>query len=553
MQIVFSKILEMSIITTFLIGTVILIRFLPIKTPKWTRLIMWGLVALRLIIPFRIESIFSLIPPSSEKIVNAIEIPTIELGQSQLNIPNDLTPVTTAKNISFSFVFSIIWLIGIVAFLVYLIVSYLRLKKQVNVSISIDKRHRVCDGIPTPFILGIITPKIYLPSIIDSKQLEYVIEHENTHIARGDHIWKPLAYLIAILHWFNPLVWVAYILFCKDIELACDERVIRQKDKGYKKLYSEALFICSTNQKIISACPVAFGENDVKRRIKGILHYQEPPIWLIPITIVMILALALGFLTSPITTAAQNILGSEIPVNSSSSNLSSEQLSSQTEVESKPEKNEDVQISINESSKFEICTHKYKNTIIEGDCFNEGYTHHECILCGFIYMDNFTRGKHEYGKYICDFCGMVDSNYPFNGFQAWIKEYGQESGNLYVYAENIEGKTYGVQRHSMLNDYCVLFYENATEGEFLQITFYDMNWCAVVYQHAQYYGEAEIKNRGVNSTTGIVFDNFNGNYDEHQAFVELYQSKIDGIMKTIDTKIVAKMGISLKNLGFDGY
>ena len=196
-------------------------------------------------------------------------------------------------------VLAIVWAIGIIAMLVYAAVSYFRLQKKVGASLSVRDNIWICDDIQTPFILGFFKPSIYIPSGTDEAQLPYIIAHENAHLKRCDHWWKPLGYLVLAIHWFNPLVWIAYILLCRDIELACDEKVIRGLNQNESISYSEALLSCSVNRRTVMVCPLAFGEVGVKERVKNVLNYKKPAFWIVAIAVVSSIVLGVCFLTNP--------------------------------------------------------------------------------------------------------------------------------------------------------------------------------------------------------------------------------------------------------------
>ena len=310
MESIFLKLVNMSITASYLILAVIAFRLVLKKAPKYIRCILWGLVALRLVFPFSFESVLSLIPneePLSEEFLYAAT-PQIHTGITAVNnainpvIAESLVPVEPASanpTQIWSFIFSRIWVIGMAVMALYAIISYLRLRRKVNASIPVGKQLRLCDHISSPFILGIIRPKIYLPSDIGQETANHVLSHEMAHLARRDHWWKPLGYLLLTVYWFNPLIWVAYILLCRDIELSCDERVVKKLDLEEKKAYSSALLRCSVSRRMITACPLAFGEVGVKSRIKSVLNYKKPAFWVIAVAVVASIIVGVCFLTDP--------------------------------------------------------------------------------------------------------------------------------------------------------------------------------------------------------------------------------------------------------------
>ena len=306
----FLKIVNMSIAASWLILAVVLLRVVLKKAPKWINVLLWGIVAFRLICPFSFESALSLIP-SAETISPEIMMdwtPEISTGVSSIDkVVNPIItdtfapePIASANPLQLLIpVLAIVWAIGIIAMLVYAAVSYFRLQKKVGASLSVRDNIWICDDIQTPFILGFFKPSIYIPSGTDEAQLPYIIAHENAHLKRCDHLWKPLGYLVLAIHWFNPLVWIAYILLCRDIELACDEKVIRELNQNESISYSEALLSCSVNRRTVMVCPLAFGEVGVKERVKNVLNYKKPAFWIVAIAVVASIVLGVCFLTNP--------------------------------------------------------------------------------------------------------------------------------------------------------------------------------------------------------------------------------------------------------------
>ena len=309
---VFIQVLNMSISALWLILAVLVLRFVLKKAPKWVRVLLWGFVAVRLLCPFSVESAMSLIP--SAKVVSPqilLDItPTLETGITPVDqvlnqaISGSNTPEIGASinplQVTFA-VISLIWFIGVVLMLVYVVVSYLLLQRTVKTAIRIRENFYQSECIETPFVLGIFRPRIYMPFQIDEENIAHVIAHEKAHIRRKDHWWKPLGFLLLAIHWFNPLVWLAYILLCRDIELACDEKVIKHLKEAERADYSAALLSCSVNRKMIAACPVAFGEVDVKTRVESVLSYKKPAFWVILFAVIACIAVAVSFLTDPVT------------------------------------------------------------------------------------------------------------------------------------------------------------------------------------------------------------------------------------------------------------
>ena len=310
MNALFLKILNMSIVGSWLILAVVLVRPLMKKAPKWACCLLWALVAIRLVCPVSFESAFSLIP-SSETIPSNIAMaqnPAIHSGIPAINdvanpiLADSFTPAPDTSANPLQIIIPIaaaIWLAGIAAMLFYALISYLKLKKSVSVSVPIGDRIMACDEVKSPFILGVFTPLIFVPSSMSGQTLEHVIHHETAHIKRHDHWWKPLGFLLLSIYWFNPLCWVAYVLLCRDIEMACDERVIRDMSRESVAAYSQALLDCSLSRRRITACPLAFGEIGVKTRIKAVLNYKKPVFWVSVAAVITCIIVAACFLTNP--------------------------------------------------------------------------------------------------------------------------------------------------------------------------------------------------------------------------------------------------------------
>lgn len=301
---------DLSIKATWVAIAVLLLRFVLKKAPKWITCALWGLVALRLLLPFSVESAISLVP-RTETVQTGIEI-TEEIPQNTDEITVPHTPsaetaqpeaVTEEKPVKkqspdLGLLFTAIWLAGVAGMTGYMIFSYIRVKRSVKEAVLVeDKNVYICDRVPAPFLLGIIRPRIYLPSTVGENDRPLVIAHEKAHIKRLDHWWKPLGFILLTVYWFNPVLWLSYILLCRDIEYACDEKVISDMGADIKKTYSHALINCSVRQRTISACPLAFGEVGVKERIKSVLNYKKAPFWVIVASIVLLTATAVCFLT----------------------------------------------------------------------------------------------------------------------------------------------------------------------------------------------------------------------------------------------------------------
>lgn len=308
----FITVVNMSISAVWVILAVLLLRLLLKKAPKWVNVLLWGFVAVRLICPFLFESALSLIP-SSQTINPEIALNPAVIDSGVPIIDSVFNPVINSATITpepekelnvFKFIVPYLagtWLVGIVLLLIYTIVSYVKLKKKIRTAVLLRDNIYQSEAVVSPFVLGIIKPKIYIPFNMKPEDIEHVISHETAHIKRKDHLWKPLGFLILTFHWFNPLVWIGYVLLCRDIELACDEKVVKELNAEQRADYSEALLSCSVNRRLISACPVAFGEANVKNRVKSVLNYKKPAFWVILVAVILSVVVAVCFLTNPLT------------------------------------------------------------------------------------------------------------------------------------------------------------------------------------------------------------------------------------------------------------
>ena len=319
---IYLKLLNLSISASWLVLVVLVLRLVLKRAPKWVNVLLWGMVALRLMLPFSIESALSLIPSAetlSPEVVQFDPAPTITSGVELIDnaVNPSLSESFAAAPLAsvnplyvWTYLAGWVWLIGLAAMLAYALVSYLRLRRRVSASIPLRENIYVCDEVPSPFILGIVHPRIYLPSALDEAQRGSVLSHERAHLARRDHWWKPLGYALLAVYWFNPLLWLAYTLLCRDIELACDERVLRGMDAGQVKDYSSALLACSVPRRMLAACPLAFGEVGVGARVKNALRYKKPAFWVVAASVAVCVVVAVCFLTNPRTdTDAAGLVG----------------------------------------------------------------------------------------------------------------------------------------------------------------------------------------------------------------------------------------------------
>ena len=306
----FLKIINMSISASWLVLAVLILRFVLKKAPKWINVLLWGIVAIRLICPFSFESTLSLIP-SAETIplnIGMDTTPTINSGISAIN--NAVNPIISQSNTPMAGssvnllqitigIYEYIWIFGMIALALYTAISYWRLHRKVDTAVRYKDNIFQSENVSFPFVLGIIKPRIYLPFKMNGQYLEHVVAHEQAHIRRKDHWWKPLGFLLLTIYWFNPLMWLAYVLLCRDIELACDEKVIKELGNEQRGDYTQALVACSVNRRMIAACPLTFGEVGIKERVKSVMNYKKPAFWVIIISVIVCVGVAVCFLTNP--------------------------------------------------------------------------------------------------------------------------------------------------------------------------------------------------------------------------------------------------------------
>ncbi len=277
----FMKLLNMSINAGWLVLTVLLVRIIFRKAPKWLFPVLWSFVWIRLLMPNALESRLSVIPDISG--FSASE-------QGLLSAKGFTAPVPYV---------GIVWCTGMAAMLLFEALSYVHLRSKVKTAVRLSSNVYQSEHVNAPFILGLFAPRIYIPFHIKSKELDSIIAHERAHIKRRDHWLKPIAFLILSLYWFNPLIWIAYYFLCKDIELACDEYAIKDMSDSQRAAYSQTLLSCTANQRIFAPCPLAFGSKNVKTRIRAVLSYRKPHTWIITVTAILVLAVVACFMTNP--------------------------------------------------------------------------------------------------------------------------------------------------------------------------------------------------------------------------------------------------------------
>ena len=330
----FLKIVNMSISASWLVVAVLILRLVLKKAPKWVNVLLWGIVAVRLICPFSFESALSLIPSAEtfpEKIISG---PSFDVQTGITPIDNRINdylgdryfegvtvPTNNGNNVMT--ILTIVWIIGILLLATYTIISYQRLNRKVDTAVHYKDNIFQSENVSSPFVLGIIKPRIYLPFSMNDQDLEHVVAHEQAHICHKDHWWKPLGFLLLTVHWFNPLMWLAYVLLCRDIELACDEKVIKELSNEERADYTQALVACSVNRRMIAACPLAFGEVGVKERVKSVMNYKKPAFWIIVLAVITCVVVAVCFLTNPAGTALTKWTIDEIDMSAALSDVRS--------------------------------------------------------------------------------------------------------------------------------------------------------------------------------------------------------------------------------------
>lgn len=307
---IFMQIVKMSFMASIVIVVVLVARILLKKAPKIFSYALWSVVLIRLVCPFSIKSILSLIPKKADNISQQIVTsttphrvapapPIINSPQPSIDTTIPQTTVVTNTGIDWIFVIEILWIIGILAMLLYSVVSLVKLQKSLKYSLNYRENIYLAKNLKSPFVMGVFRPKIYLPDNLTEDEKEYIILHEQMHIKRFDYIIKIISFLILCLHWFNPLVWVAFFMSSKDMEMSCDESVIKKLGNDVKKDYSTSLLSLATGKRIIGGTPLAFGEGQTKSRIKNILSYKQPRFWVVLVCLLAVIAVCVGLMTNP--------------------------------------------------------------------------------------------------------------------------------------------------------------------------------------------------------------------------------------------------------------
>lgn len=393
---IFLQVLNMSITAGWLVLAVVLLRFALKNAPKWIHCLLWGVVGLRLVLPFTVESSLSLLP-SAQPIPANIALsdqPALESGIPVVNrVLNPIITETFRPEIGASInpmqillsVAGILWIVGVAVVLSYGFISWLRLRIKVAAAVSVGDKLYCCDEIDTPFILGVFKPKIYVPSGLTEEEVQFVALHERAHLKRRDHWWKPLGFVLLAIYWFNPLLWLAYILLCRDIERACDEKVVHSMDIQSKKGYSEALLACSMHRRLVLACPLAFGEVAVKDRIKAVLHYKKPAFWVLVGAIATCVVAAVCFLTDPVPCAHD--FGMKVTVEATCA-----EMGVMTHTCSRCE--------YSYTEPIEMLAHTYDagKITVEPTCTAEGTKVLTCTACGDVKTEAVAMAAHTFGE-----------------------------------------------------------------------------------------------------------------------------------------------------------
>lgn len=316
----FLEVLNMSFTGSIVILFVLLVRLLLKRAPKIFSYVLWSVVLFRLICPFSFESVFSLLPikasPFAQNIVYS-QTPKADTGVAIINnAVKDILPTTTpAASMNplqiWALVGSIIWMIGIIFLLSYGLVALLKLKKRLKTATFYQANILLSDKIDTAFVFGALRPKIYLPDSLTDVQREHILLHEQTHIKRFDHLIRLLSFLVLCLHWFNPFAWIAFFASGKDMEMSCDEAVVKKLGSEIKKDYSTSLLTLATKRVAVSSPPLAFGEGDTKERIKNVLRYKKPAFWMVAVAVIGVLCVIVALMSNPKDTSSIQLQPSE--------------------------------------------------------------------------------------------------------------------------------------------------------------------------------------------------------------------------------------------------
>ena len=314
----FPELLRINLVASFVILIVLAARLILKRAPKVFSYALWAIVLIRLLIPLSIPSPVSVVPdtPAASGAVINSALPEIEFEtlrdreqnyyESQNTSPEDVQ-VYVSRTVEPMVYLSLAWLVGVAVMVLYSGISYLKIKKKVRIAVPLRSNIWIADDIKSPFVIGFLKPKIYLPNNLGKQEQEYIILHEQHHIRRFDHVIKTLAFLALTIHWFNPLVWIAFVLACKDMEMSCDEAVIRKLGENVRADYSASLLTLATGHRIIAGTPLAFGEGDTKGRIKNLAKWKKPAIWVLVLTMIICLILGVCLLTDRVSRQNQHV------------------------------------------------------------------------------------------------------------------------------------------------------------------------------------------------------------------------------------------------------
>ncbi len=325
MEVIVQRLAEISVTAGIVVLGVCLVRLLCKKAPKWIAVLLWGLVGLRLLLPFSIESPVSVVPSVDLPRIEQTVLPQVgektpikvvtdptdtkPIPDNAVVDTSDTAPSVIAKpTVSFWQVASIVWIVGVAGMLAYAAATYCAVRRRVRAATKEEDGVYRSEAVGSPFILGIFRTRIYVPYTLQGEQLEAVLAHERAHIKRLDHIIKPFGFLLLSVYWFQPLLWLGYILLCRDVELACDERVVRSLSEEQRRGYSMALVTSAVGRHRVAACPLAFGEVAVKERVRSVMNYKKPAFWIVIAAVVLSTVAAICLLTDPLSTTPYSTL-----------------------------------------------------------------------------------------------------------------------------------------------------------------------------------------------------------------------------------------------------
>lgn len=307
---VWLKVVQMSLSASWMVLAVAVVRRVVDRAPKGIWVLLWGLVGVRLMCPISLESIWSMVP-RTEPMLEPLILSAASNATGGVPVAGqvggaEISASTPLPSWNWTACLALIWLVGVVAMCAYAFMTQMRLRRKVRTAVPVKGNLYACEKLEFPFVLGVLRPRIYLPFSLSQQERSCVVAHERAHIRRGDHWWKPLGFLVLAVHWFNPVVWLGYVLFCRDLELACDERVIRAMSREERADYSQALLTYSTGRKSGVIAPLAFGEVGVQKRIREVLFHQRPTAWGIAAAVCLCTVVSVCFFTDPVKASEQS-------------------------------------------------------------------------------------------------------------------------------------------------------------------------------------------------------------------------------------------------------